>query len=317
MYGFRSIENGGLIEIIKKKDEFLMKKILVLGFGFAVVIIICFIAGSQYYLHIRTTQEISRVIDEVSLVESLGYEKLKVGFWGTRFSLRNVSLRIKGVNELIRTKEISVSNIQTGNGHVLGFNVEIKGIGFPLKNTLSDNSYQALNITNPDELISILGCFYQYDPDHKILNLENIEITAPELAVVEASIRLVNVDPSTISLNTPAVSLPQLLGISISQASVIYDDHSLSGKFFAAKSDSTASDIPAAMAVFSENVNQLLREEKDEKTRVVLENILKFINYPEKFHITLSPEKPVPLGRFLWVRHLKEVVELLNMKIET
>jgi hypothetical protein len=293
-----------------------MKKTFIAGFCLAVVIIISLVAGFQYFLHVRTTQEISRVIDEVSLVESLGYEKLKVGFWGTRFSLRNVSLRIKGVNELIRTKEISVSNIQTGNGHLLGFNVEIKGIGVPLENTLSDNSYQALDITNPGELISILGCFYQYDPNHKILNLENIKITAPELAAVEASIRLVNVDPSTISLNNPAVSLPHLLGISIFQASVSYDDHSLLGKILQGRDHSKKPGSPGALEVISENVYQMLQKEKDEKTRIILEKVLKFIHNPEKLLFTLSPEKPVPFGRLLWVRHLREFVDLLKVNIE-
>jgi hypothetical protein len=317
MYGFRSIENGGLIEVIKKKDEFLMKKILMLGFGFAVVIIVTFIAGSQYYLHIRTTQEISRKVDEISYVESLEYENLKVGLWKNHFILSNVSLKIRDVKDLIRAKEISISNLKTYNGHVLGFIIDINDLGIPLKSFLAGKNFQSMEMVNQDEFLSTIGCNYHYDPDQRVLELNNIKILFPDLAEVEASVSLVNIDPSTIALNNPLAFIPQLFGISISHASVIYNDHSLSGKFFAAKSDSTASDIPSAMAVFSENVNQMLREEKDEKTRVVLENILKFINYPEKFHITLSPEKPVPLGRFLWVRHLKEIVELLNLKIET
>jgi hypothetical protein len=317
MHGFRSIENGDLTEGIKRKDEFLMKKILVLGFGFAVVIIVSFIAGAQYYLHIRTTQEISRRVDEITYVESLEYENLKVGLWKNQLILSNVSLKLRDVKELFRAGEIRISNLKTYNGHILGFNVEINDLGIPLKSFLADETFQYMKMVNPDKLLSTIGCNYHYDPDQRGLELNNIKILSPDLAEVEASIRLVNIDPSTIALNNPVGLIPQLFGISISQASVIYIDHSFLGKFFGAQSNPTDSNMPAAIAVFSENVNQMIQIEKDEKTRTVLKNFQRFLTNPEKLHVTLSPENPVPLVRFLWVRHFNEVVELLNMKVET
>jgi hypothetical protein len=302
---------------LKKERSDLIKKTLIIGFCLSVIIVFSFFAGLQYFLHSRTKEEISKRVNEISYVESLGYEKLKVGFRGNRFDLSNVSLKIKGVKEIIRAKEISVFNVKTNNRHLLESDVEIKGMGIPLKSLLSDESYQALDIIYPDELFSNIGWHYQYDPQQKVLALENIKIFAPELANVEANIELMNFDPSIILLNNPVGSLPHLLGISVSHADVTYHDHSLWEKIFSAQNTSRESDLPAAFEVISENVYHMLQNEKDEKTRVVLENILKFINNPEKFHITLLPEKPVPLGRFLWVRHLKEFVELLNMKIET
>lgn len=304
-------------KVLKGKNEFSMKKILVLGFGFAVVIIICFIAGSQYYIHIRTTQEISRRVDEITYVETLEYENLKVGLWKNQLILSNVSLKIRDVKELFRAGEISISNLKTYNGHILGFNIEINDLGIPLKSFLADETFQSMKMVNPDELLLTIGCNYHYDPDQRGLELNNIKILYPDLAEVEASIRLVNIDPSTIALNNPVGLIPQLFGISISQASVIYIDHSFLGRFFGAQSNPTDSNMPAAIAVFSENVNQMIQIEKDEKTRTVLKNFQGFLTNPEILHITLSPENPVPLVRFLWVRHFKEVVELLNMKVET
>lgn len=288
-----------------------------IGCVLAIIVGVGFFAGWQYFIHNRTKQEIFKKVEEISYLESLKYENLKVGFWRNRFDLRNVSLKIKGVKEIVRAKEISIFNVKINNGHLLCLNVEIKGIGIPLKSILSNESYQIPDVENPDELLSSVGWFYQFDPDHRVLTLENIKIIAPKLAKLEANIRLINLDPSTILLNNMAGLLPQLLGISISQAGVVYNDHSLLEKIVSTQKYSTESDSPATLEMISVNVNQMLQKEKNEKTRTVLEHFLKFLNNPEKLHITLSPEKPVPLGRFLWVRHLKEVVELLNIKIET
>jgi hypothetical protein len=295
----------------------LMKKTLMVRLGFAVVIIVSIIAGFQYYIHIRTAQEISRMVGEISHVESLEYDNLKVGLWGNRLFFSDVSLKIRNVSDLFRAQEIIISSIKTDNGHILGFNLEISGLGVPLKGMLDEETFQALERVNPDELLSTVGCIYRYDPDHRVLAVDKIKIIAPELAGVEASIRLANIDLSTFALNNPAGFIPQLFGISISQASVTYNDHSFLGNFVGSQNDLATSDMPAAIAVFSGNVHQMIQKEKDEKTRIVLKNFHRFLTSPEKLHITLSPENPVPLLRFLWIRHLKEFVELLNLKIET
>jgi hypothetical protein len=299
------------------KDEILMKKILMVGIGLTVIIAAGFFAGLQYFLRSQTKQEIYKQVEENSYVENLEYENLKVGFWGNRVYLNNISIKVRGVKEIIRARKLTVFNMKTDNHHLLGLNVEIKGVNIPLKSMLSDEIYQALNMVNEDEWLSNIGWFYQYDPDHKILIMENIKIIAPELATIEASIKLLNIDPSTILSNNLVGLLSQAVFMSLSQANVAYNDHSLLRKIQSVQNDSTASALPSSFEVISENVKQMLQKETDEKTRRVLESFLKFLDNPEKLNITLSPEKPIPLGRLLWVRHPKEAVELLNMEIET
>jgi hypothetical protein len=300
-----------------RKDETLMKKILIVGIGLTVIIAAGLFAGLHYFLRSQTKQEISKQVEDNSYVENLEYENLKVGFWGSRFYLNNISIKIKGVNEIIRAKEIIVFNMKTDNHYLLGLNVEIKGVDIPLKSMFSDELYQALDLVNSDQGASNIGWFYQYDPDHKILTMENIKIIAPELATIEASIKLLNIDPSTILSNNLVGLFSQAVFMSLSQASVAYKDHSLLRKMQSVPNDSIASNLPSSFEMIFENVNQMLQKETDEKTRHVLESVLRFLDNPEKLNITLSPEKPVPIGRLLWVRHPKEVVELLNIKIET
>jgi hypothetical protein len=293
-----------------------MKKILIVGIGLTAIIAAGLFAGLHYFLRSQTKQEISKQVEENSYVENLEYENLKVGFWGSRFYLNNISIKIRGLNEIIHAKEIIVFNMKTDNHYLLGLNVEIKGVDIPLKSMLSDELYQALDMVNTDQWLSNIGWLYQYDPVHKILTVENIKIIAPELATIEASIKLLSIDPSPILSNNLVGLLSQAVFMSLSQASVAYKDHSLLRKMQSVN-DSTASNLPSSFEMISENVNQMLQKETDEKTRHVLESVLKFLNNPEQLNITLSPETPVPIGRLLWIRHPKEVVELLNMKIET
>ena len=301
---------------IPGKDEILMKKNLVVGLVLAVIVGAGFLAGWQYLIHSRTKQEISKRVDKVSYVESLGYENLKVGFRGNRIDLNNVSLKIKGVKEIIRAEEIKIFNIKTNESHLLNLNLEINGLEIPLKSIMSDESFQAMDMINPEDFLSNVVCYYEYDPDQRALTLENIKIIAPELAEIEAGFKLLNIDPSGILMNNMAGLIPQLPGISILKAGITYNDHSLWEKITVAKNNPAKTGLPDALEAISKNANQMLLLEKNEKTRIVLENFLKFLNNPEKIHITLAPEEPVPLSRFLWVRNLNDLVRLLNMRIE-
>jgi hypothetical protein len=294
-----------------------MKKILMVGIGLGIIIVGSLFAGLHYFLHNRTKQEISKRVEENSYVEHLEYENLKVGFRGTRFYLRNVSINIKGLKEIIRAEEVIVFNVKTNNQHLLGVNVEIKGVNVSLQNFLSDKSYETLNMINPDGLFSNVGWVYKYDPDHREMTMENIKIIAPELAKIEASIKLLNIDPSAISFDNMMSLLPHVFVISISQASVVYNDYSLLRRIKSLQNDSEDSALSTTLELFSRNINQMFYKEKDEKTREILGKIKNFLNNPERINITLSPEISVPFGRLLWVRHPKEVFELLDVKIQT
>jgi hypothetical protein len=294
-----------------------MKKILAVGIGVGIIIVGSLFTGLHYFLHNRTKQEISERVKENSYVEHLEYENLKIGFRGTRFNLRNVSINLKGLKEIIRAEEVSVFNIKTNNQRLVGVNVEIKGVNIPLQNFLSDKSYETLNMINPDELLSNVGWVYKYDPDHREMTMENIKIIAPELAKIEASIKLLNIDPSAISFDNMVSLLPHVFVISISQASVVYNDYSLLRKIKALQNDSEDSALSTTLELFSRSINQMFYKEKDEKTREILGKIKNFLNNPERINIMLSPENSVPFGRLLWVQHPKEVFELLDVKIQS
>lgn len=293
-----------------------MKKKLMLGLVLSAIAVIVGLALWQYSIDNRTKHEISRRVDENPFVESLGYDKLKVGIWENRFHLKNVSLKLKGVNETIRAEEIKVFNIKINKGHLLHMNLEIDGLGIPLKSFISNKQYQAAETISEKELLSNVVCFYEYDPDRKILNLESIKIVAPELAKLEARIKLINIDPSAILASSMAELIFQLPGISISQADIIYNDQSLFEKIITMQKKQNRPPLSDALESISENTHQMLRKEKNEKTRAVLEKLLKFFNNPEKINITLAPEKPIPISRFLWVRDLNEIVHLLNLRID-
>lgn len=293
-----------------------MKKKLMLGLVLSAIAVIVGLALWQYSIDNRTKHEISRRVDENPFVESLGYENLKVGMWENRFHLKNVSLKLKGVNETIRAEEIKVFNIKINKGHLLHMNLEIDGLGIPLKSFISNKQYQAAETISEKELLSNVVCFYEYDPDRKILNLESIKIVAPELAKLEARIKLINIDPSAILASNMAELIFRLAGISISQADIIYNDQSLFEKIITMQKKQNRPPLSDALESISENTHQMLRKEKNEKTRAVLEKLLKFFNNPEKINITVAPEKPIPISRFLWVRDLNEIVHLLNLRID-
>jgi len=293
-----------------------MKKTIIAGFTVLFFGIIVF-AGWKYFLVNRTKQELERRVDGFSMVERLEYESLSVGIWGDWLSLSNVYLNLKGIEETITAKEIFIPHYKMENNHLVSMEVNIEGVSFFGKDLFAQKPYSLSHAPQSSQVISNITFAYRHDPFGRKIALENLAIKAPERAELFADIRLANIDPSIFAMHDISNLLLYLLGVSISETHISYNDHSLIEKMLSAENTHPESAFPAFLKVVSENVYQMLQEDQDKKTKTALEQILVFLDDPRKIHITLSPPKPVPIGRILWVRDFGKVIQMLNVQVET
>lgn len=60
-----------------------------------------------------------------------------------------------------------------------------------------------------------------------------------------------------------------------------------------------------------------MASEERVSTRQSLQAVADFLHHPEKIRITIKPERPVPLGRLIWVKNPGELIELLETEVES
>jgi Tol biopolymer transport system component len=74
-------------------------------------------------------------------------------------------------------------------------------------------------------------------------------------------------------------------------------------------------DINSQIRKLTKEIDKEISKEKDEFTKESLKAIKKFIKKPDEITISISPQKPVPLGRLQRLDDTKEIIKLLNAKV--
>ncbi len=288
-----------------------MRKAIAAVFGI-VLVIGCAAAAWKYYLTNITEMEIAARAESFSSVESFGYKNLRVGFFADRLVLDTVTLKLKGVKEPLTAEKLFIPRYRFDNNRLVSLEVILEGV-----DVFSGKLGELTGVDTSNHLISKLVCRYQYDPRTQTMTMEDLKIIAPELAEIHADTVLVNIDPSALFLEDPYRMLSHLIGVSISDTIIRYRDRSLLKKIILSQPDAenpaAAGDILRSVAG---GIHEMIEKEKDLQTRLLLETFAEFLKNPGQLHLIISPPKPIPLGRLLWVRHLRDAVGLLNVQIK-
>ncbi len=271
------------------------------------------VLGLRFFVKNRVEEELSARVAQSSAVERLDYETFESGFLGSWFSLKNVSLKIAGIDQPVRMREVRIPEYRLEDEYLSELHLEIDELVVPSVLYVPGivENRQAMGDLKADASL-----FYRYDPSSGTLSLENLEIVSPSLGDAVLNINLTNIDPTRISLDDPVSSVPTLMGVSIASADLSYRDRSALKKLLRT-GDNQPTPLQQSMSRFiSEEIARLERTEGSKRALAALRNLRIFLRNPEKIHIAASPEKPVPLGRFIWVRHPGDFFDIMNIRID-
>ncbi len=290
-----------------------MGKKTVVFFGVIVLLGTGIVFGLRLFMKNRVEEELTARVAQNSTVESLDYESLNSGWIGSWFSLKNVSLKIAGIDEPIRMREIRVPDYRLENDLLTELHLEIEDLVVSQGICVSGG---AESRESPEDLKADASLVYRFDPGSNDLELESLKIISPEWGYAVLNLSLTNIEPNRISMDDPASSVPALLGVSIAAADLVYEDRSALKRLLRTGGNRPTPLLEALSSQISSEIARLEQTEGSKRALASLRKLKIYLQNPERIHITANPYKPVPLGRFIWVRQPGDFFDILNIRVE-
>jgi hypothetical protein len=293
-----------------------MGKKLLVAIALAVLVASAVYMGTEAFVRRKVEEDISRMVSAMSSVESLDYEKLEVGFLGSWLRFKDVSLKARDLDEKIRVDRVDIPEYRLEGDELVGLQLRLEKLRLPSKFFSDEPETGAPAGKESRYAVAELSLEYAYDPALRKMNVKNFSVVSRSLGVARIQLTLDNIEPSGISLENPAASMPSLFGASIARAEVSYLESSALKRILR-NQDGTPSE---AMRFLTKAVNREIgRAKRNEASPKVLEALVKirrFLIKPEKIRIAASPVSPVPLGRFFLIRSAADVINILNLEVE-
>ena len=104
--------------------------------------------------------------------------------------------------------------------------------------------------------------------------------------------------------------------ISIDVAELRYNDHSFFNKLVGSDQSQKIQPSVAFIQEAVRGIDHAIEKENSLPTKRTLVLLKDFMTAPDKIYISAKPDQPVPLVRLIWVKSLKDLIELLQINIE-
>jgi hypothetical protein len=159
---------------------------------------------------------------------------------------------------------------------------------------------------------------YSFDSENQILKLEQLRVQADSLGSAELSLHLNNINPRNMKgiPKNIVIFLAMISGVKIAGAEFKYEDDSLVRKLFSLGASRSNQSVDSFIKDMIDQVDKLLLENKHPKAQMLLNNIRDFIVSPEKIHILIKPQKPVPVVKFYFLDNPAQAIEMLGLSVE-
>jgi len=296
---------------VKKIISFIVIGVLLGGLGAYAVV--RYIAGQ------RVENEIAAFVEKTPAVERIKYDAVRVGLIRPAVQLKNIQIKLAEYQESIRIDQIDLAVKEQGDPIPSRARAEIRGVHLSTRHRIFQDFGAALKSMGYDDVTGLLTLDYHYEPAKKQLNLNDVTLEVDGMGRLQVELALTNLDLSRLVTQEGQTDIASLLfalpTMGIARGRFAYQDDTFAQRLFRLNAPrsglNTASD---RLPLFSK-LEQLLAEEKNERTRQFISIIQKFINHPKSITGTMTPAKSVPLLRFLWVKKWVDLIELLNADI--
>ncbi len=128
---------------------------------------------------------------------------------------------------------------------------------------------------------------------------------------IDLKFHLSNIDLNPDMIAGLLFSFPQIL---IHDAAISYNDNSLVQRLIKEAAKENGKEYDSFISDIVKEIDNEIFKEEDKFTKKGLEAIKKFVKDPNKISVSISPEKPIPIGRLQRIDEPKEIIKLLNAK---
>lgn len=256
-------------------------------------------------------KRVNESIAEVSDFVKIEYQRVDVDLVRFDFHLSDVLVSPIGTEEKVKVEKIVIKKLDHKSDIPAFLDVSVKGIEI---RQLKKDAMAIRELGYDDELLLNFHFNYHYDKQKKELDIKKISVGADGAGRLETRFRLGNIDLNTKNIFAILFAYPRIL---IHGAKVIYKDNSLVErlmKFGARKENKDVNEYKKDMI---QKIKEEIEKEKSDFNKTALNAIKDFVEDPRELSISASPERPQPLRDVIGVDNPKDLIQLLNIRIES
>lgn len=289
-----------------------MSKKQITGIGIAVVLIAIFIGIKMYAANVAEAK-VNEVIAKAANFADIDYKNVSVDLIGMDVRVSDILVSPADAKEKIKIDELVIYDIDDKSDIPSFLSIACNGIELNM-DELGEDAKQLRELGYNDKMMVNLNVNYAYDKEKKEIDIKKIGVGADEAGEINVSFHLGNISLELEEIAGLLFTFPQVI---FHKAKIEYDDDSLAERLMKLGAQEQQISIEDFKKSLIENVDKEIAKEKDNFTKKALSEIKAFLEDPEKFSISASPEKPYPFGRIMRTDDPKDVIKLLNIQIKS
>lgn len=288
-----------------------MKKIV---FGIGLVLLLVGYFGFKMYAASVAEERINMAIAEASEFIDIDYEAVSVDAMGLDVRISNVIISKLNDPEKVKIEEVVVHDIDGSSKMPLFMSVCLKGMR--LENALKPNEMAQLKEFGYDEnLLTDISIDYLYDQNKKELTINKFSGNTDNLGKVNLSMHLSNVD-----LNAD-MTMKQFFEnekAMVHTAEINYTDDSFFNRIIEVEAKKARQSPDEFRQMITRQLDMMAtKSQEDQFTQDVVAAVKNFIENPEKFSVSVNPDKPFGFNRLKRTRDPRNLIALLNLKVKS
>ena len=287
----------------------------------AVVLAAIYVMATMYASNMAE-RKVNDAIVKIAKFADIEYKSVRADIFGNEVHVSDITVRYLKTKDSVRIAELVIHDIDDKSDMPAFLSITANGI---VQETNSPESVFGLDRTE----LGYVGqqpinfyLDYSYNHQAKELSIKKFGIAADNVCAITLSARVGNVDLQSRDSNSR-----QPLSVAkatLNNAKLVYADHSFFDRLMTAEDKKIAKRTGAYRAgagrsSFLKLIEKDLSQQDDQRIRVSLNNLKKFVEDPSELTIIALPSHPVPIDDILQTIVFKgqtELFRLLNLQIE-
>ncbi len=288
---------------VQKRNIGKRKKVVTIGI---VLVLIAVYFGAKLYVEKAAKKRIDNAIAKLGGAVNIDYKNIRADLLRLNLHIEGVSVSHAGQKEKVNIADIVIYDIDPGSGIPSYLNLEFNGI----RGNVGDLG--GLGELGYNTIEGDIKLDYRYDGKKREFQLNKFSCSAAEMGAIETSFHLGNVHIDQKNILALLFGYPQIL---LYQAALNYKDNSLVPRLIESGAKKNGKGINDFKLEIIQKIDHLISKEGDEFSAETLRTIRGFIDDPKRIGISVSPQKPVPIGLIQGLKDFQSISKLLNLKI--
>ncbi len=282
-----------------------------LGVGAVGGAIALFFTGQAVASQMAAKKVDQLVADAADFVD-VDYQKVQASLLGRGTRVKNVVVSPVGSEEQYKVDEIVLYQYKEKDTVPTQLKMAVNGIQLAVAD-MGENAAVFKALGYDEDIAMNFSSDYQYRAEDGLIQVKEFKLGADNVGELAVNFQLANVDLSEEAVASMPISL---LTMTVQNASIIYQDDAFLEKMF----EQAAAANSVSVAEFKKDAIASLKQDPDISNALNDEQrqeIEKFINSPQKFAISISPDEPVPFTSLIGiVNDPGAVADLLALKFK-